>query len=318
MRLPDTPTVSVIQASSDKVTLQQCPLDKLYYEGVWDCFLLKAVVLKGIEGLGICVFIVIRSMCLDTSVRDRFLCILMMYCWKLNKVEVEYEAVDTGEIVEYSPTNIIACYYISKTVLYGTECLSFSLIMLNASKEVDDANPWSENHQMIKFPSETEKTGLKTHEGHNRLSVMPFGLTNAPSISQALMNSVFKMLLINKVVTVWHIIAKLWLQDIKQYLLLRKSFWLSFKPLRNGEDICLIGISKLRLTISVLSTYWSGGLQTPSQMKWLPILMGFDYEILYKKRREGKVADALSRVDTSDELMQILTKVTRDFARMGN
>lgn len=54
-------------------------------------------------------------------------------------------------------------------------------------------------------------------------------------------------------------------------------------------------------------------ISTPSQMKWLAKLMGFDYEILYKKRRENKVADALSRVDTSAQLMQMLTTVTRDF-----
>ena len=40
---------------------------------------------------------------------------------------------------------------------------------------------------------------------------------------------------------------------------------------------------------------------------------GFDYEILYKKRRENKVADALSRVDTSAQFMQMLITVTRDF-----
>lgn len=54
-------------------------------------------------------------------------------------------------------------------------------------------------------------------------------------------------------------------------------------------------------------------ISTPSQMKWLAKLMGFDYEILYKKRRENKVSDALSRVDTSAQLMQMLTTVTRDF-----
>ncbi|PWA54357.1 hypothetical protein CTI12_AA397460 [Artemisia annua] len=54
-------------------------------------------------------------------------------------------------------------------------------------------------------------------------------------------------------------------------------------------------------------------ISTPSQMKWLAKLMGFDYEILYKKRRENKVADAFSRVDTSAQLMQMLITVTRDF-----
>nr|GEV47444.1 hypothetical protein [Tanacetum cinerariifolium] len=38
---------------------------------------------------------------------------------------------------------------------------------------------------------------------------------------------------------------------------------------------------------------------------WLPKLLGYDYEIVYKKGSENVVADALSRMDSSGELLQI-------------
>ncbi|GJZ00945.1 retrotransposon-related protein [Tanacetum coccineum] len=47
-------------------------------------------------------------------------------------------------------------------------------------------------------------------------------------------------------------------------------------------------------------------------MKWLPKLMGFDYEVKYKKGVENAVVDALSRVQTEGHLMtaMIVTMLT--------
>ncbi|GJX99564.1 ty3-gypsy retrotransposon protein [Tanacetum coccineum] len=46
-------------------------------------------------------------------------------------------------------------------------------------------------------------------------------------------------------------------------------------------------------------------LTTLFEFKWLPKLLGYDYEIMYKKGSENVVADALSRMDSSGELLQI-------------
>lgn len=60
-------------------------------------------------------------------------------------------------------------------------------------------------------------------------------------------------------------------------------------------------------------------MTTPFQVKWLPKLLGFDYEISYKKGAENVVADALSRVPSGVELNAILTTMTSDmFTQVQN
>ncbi|GKA99186.1 reverse transcriptase [Tanacetum coccineum] len=46
-------------------------------------------------------------------------------------------------------------------------------------------------------------------------------------------------------------------------------------------------------------------ITTPTQMKWLPKLMGFDYEIVYKKGVENVIEDPLSRVQQEATLLQV-------------
>ncbi|GJV70189.1 putative mitochondrial protein [Tanacetum coccineum] len=46
-------------------------------------------------------------------------------------------------------------------------------------------------------------------------------------------------------------------------------------------------------------------LTTPFQFKWLPKLLGYDYEIVYKKKSKNVVVDALSRMDSSREFLHI-------------
>ncbi|GJU46256.1 gypsy/ty3 retroelement polyprotein [Tanacetum coccineum] len=50
-------------------------------------------------------------------------------------------------------------------------------------------------------------------------------------------------------------------------------------------------------------------ITTPFQAKWLPKLIGFDYEIDYKKGKDNVVADALSRIQQPGQLFQILLTI---------
>nr|GEV78969.1 putative alpha/beta hydrolase fold protein [Tanacetum cinerariifolium] len=55
-------------------------------------------------------------------------------------------------------------------------------------------------------------------------------------------------------------------------------------------------------------------ITTPFQSKWFPKLLGFDYEIEYKKGKENVVADALSSVQRQGELFSLLSEViTNEF-----
>ncbi|GJR21632.1 transposon ty3-G gag-pol polyprotein, partial [Tanacetum coccineum] len=48
-------------------------------------------------------------------------------------------------------------------------------------------------------------------------------------------------------------------------------------------------------------------ITTPFQSKWLPKLLGFDYEIEYKKGKDNTIIDALSRIERPTELFSLLS-----------
>ena len=50
----------------------------------------------------------------------------------------------------------------------------------------------------------------------------------------------------------------------------------------------------------------------PGQHTWLTKLMGYDYEINYKKGRENVVADALSRVNSSELMFMAISTISSD------
>lgn len=61
-----------------------------------------------------------------------------------------------------------------------------------------------------------------------------------------------------------------------------------------GDHTYWGGISKYEQTIKALNIFLEQCLSSPQQI-WLAKMLGYDYEIIYKKGRENIVADALSR-----------------------
>ncbi|GKD22610.1 putative mitochondrial protein, partial [Tanacetum coccineum] len=64
-----------------------------------------------------------------------------------------------------------------------------------------------------------------------------------------------------------------------------------------------------------LKSFLDQKITTPTQMKWLPKLIGFDYEVVYKKRSDNGAADALLRVQTSELFSMVTTLVSTDLAK---
>ncbi|GJR23770.1 putative mitochondrial protein [Tanacetum coccineum] len=71
--------------------------------------------------------------------------------------------------------------------------------------------------------------------------------------------------------------------------------------------------SKIKIDHFSLKYLLGQRLTTPFQTKWLPKLLGYDYEISYKKGSENTTADAFSRISGGTELNSlVLTSITSD------
>ena len=71
----------------------------------------------------------------------------------------------------------------------------------------------------------------------------------------------------------------------------------------------MVGILVLRLTTRALNTSFSKKSLFLGQHSWLTKLMGYDYDISYKKRKENIIADALLRVHTGELLVMAVSSV---------
>ncbi|GKB87906.1 reverse transcriptase [Tanacetum coccineum] len=81
-----------------------------------------------------------------------------------------------------------------------------------------------------------------------------------------------------------------------------KEFLAVLKALEKWRGYLLDRHFKIKINHFNLKYLMGQRLTTPFQTKWLPKLLGFDYEISYKSGTENVVADALSRVTSGAEL----------------
>ncbi|GJW02011.1 putative mitochondrial protein [Tanacetum coccineum] len=200
---------------------------------------------------------------------------------------------------------------------------------LNGAKVFSKLDLRSRYHQIRINEADFHKTAFRVHEGYYKFIVMPFGLTNAPSTFQSLMNIVFRpylrkfvllffddTLIYNKSEEEHWKYLQILLQTMQQHTLFSKQSKCSFQVNKVeylGYTITAQGVSTYPTKIQAMESWHEPqtmnqlrgflGLTALSQskvdhsfqVKWLPKLLGFDYEISYNKGGENVVADALAR-----------------------
>ncbi|GKB03304.1 putative mitochondrial protein [Tanacetum coccineum] len=187
-------------------------------------------------------------------------------------------------------------------------------------------------HQIRMHKEDIPKTAFKTQQGHYEFLVMPFGLTNAPSTFQALMNEAFDTIVKERGYK-WTDEAQVAFENLK--VAMQKAPVLALpdftKPFEVETDASGVGIGAVlqqnghpiaymskTLSIkhqSILKYLLDQKITTPTQMKWLPKLMWFDYGVVYKKGSDNAAADALSRVQSAELLSMVTTLVTTELAK---
>ncbi|GJR52082.1 retrotransposon-related protein [Tanacetum coccineum] len=92
-----------------------------------------------------------------------------------------------------------------------------------------------------------------------------------------------------------------------------KEFMVMLMALDKWRGYLLDRHFKIKTDHFILKYLFGQRLTTPFQTKWLPKLLGYDYEISYKKGRENIIADAFLRVSGGTELNSlVLTSIASD------
>eukprot|EP00253_Pinus_taeda_P017825 PITA_17825 len=144
-------------------------------------------------------------------------------------------------------------------------------------------------HQIRMKTEDIPKTPFRTHEGHYEFLVMPFGLTNAPSTFQderpiAFESRPIKGKFLHKAIYEKEMLAIL--HALKKW-----------RPYLMGRHF------KVKTDHDSLKYFLEQRLSSEEQQKWVTKMLGYDFEIIYKKGKKNVVADALSRKDKDVEAL---------------
>ncbi|GJT81002.1 reverse transcriptase [Tanacetum coccineum] len=160
-------------------------------------------------------------------------------------------------------------------------------------------------HQIRINEADVAKTAFKTHEGHV-ISVQ--GVATDPDKMHAMTN--------------WQVPSSL--KQLRGFLGLTGYYRsdpvlklpnfakeLTIETDASGGGIRTTLLKKDHIRLKCLMEQ---RMSTPTQLKWLPKLMGFDFSIVYKKGVNNVTADALSRMQNPAELLSIIgtSTVTTD------
>ncbi|GKB83583.1 putative mitochondrial protein [Tanacetum coccineum] len=255
--------------------------------------------------------------------------------------EVEQVLTQFDEVLKYQKTCLLRDHMTTKSLLWPKHSSRNHTVKdkfpIPVIEEVNDE--WngsvvfskldlrSRYHQIQIKEDDICKTAFRTHEGHYEFLVMPFGLKNAPLTFQIMKDNTLYAkkskcyFAVPQVEYLGHIISDQGVStDPSKIEAMQKwPISLTLKQLRGFLGLTgyyrrfikdYLKEAMVKAPVLALPNFdQEFVVETDASGKgvgaWLPKLLGYDYEIVYKKGNKNVVADALSRIDSSGELLQI-------------